>query len=98
MKYVYDKSESPLTVELNTVGLGGLGLLEVWVKDAGEATFTLYGSCTGKDGTWRHIAEMKLPYKDKDNRHEGFMNAYPYIKVVNDSQTLSEVEIIAGET
>jgi len=98
MIFAYDKSESPLTVSLDTTGKGGLGLLEVWVKDDGEATFTIYGSCTGKDGTWRHIDELDLPHKGKTERHEGFMNAYPFIKVVNNSQTMSEIEIIAGET
>lgn len=98
MIFAYDKSVNPLTVELNSIGQGGLGLLEIWVKDAGEATFTLYGSCMGKDGTWREIAIIKLPYKDKGERHEGYMNAYPFIKVVNDSFTESEIEIVAGET
>ena len=98
MKYAYDKSASPLTVELDTSGRGGLGLLEVWVKDDAEATFTIYGSATGEDGTWRFIDELDVPHKGRTDRHEGFMNAYPFTRVVTDSETMSEIEIIAGET
>jgi len=98
MLYTYNTSSNPLTAELCLIGKGGLGLLEVWVKDASDATFTLYASYTGEDGTWREIDVLSLPYKGKDNRHTGYLNAYPYVKVVNTSETLSEIELLAGES
>jgi len=93
----YDISTSPLTVELNTGGHGGLAILEVWVKDVGEASFTILASYDGKEGTWREIDELLLPHNGKTSRHKGFLNAYNFIKVVNTSETESEIEIIAGE-
>ena len=93
----YGISVSPLTVDLDTAGHGGLALCEIWVKDAGPTTFTVYGSDDGTDGTWRWIAELAVPYRGKDNRHEGYLNAYRFIRVSTPSQTESEIEIIAAE-
>lgn len=95
---VYDKSESPLTVELNLEGQGGLALMEVWVKDVAEATFKVYGNHDGKDGTWRLIDELDIPTnRGKQEAHEGYFNCYQHIRVTTDSLTESEIELIAGE-
>jgi len=91
----YDKSDSPLTVELDKGGRGGLGLVDIWVKDI-DATFIVYGSCSGEEGTWRKLDELKVPHAGSDNRHESFSTAYRHIRVVNDSNTESEIEIVAG--
>lgn len=93
----YDISTSPLTVALTTLGHGGLGLLEIWVKDAGTATFTVYCSHDGTDGTWRTIDTLTLPYNGKDNRHKGYLNAYGFIRISTTSENESEIEIVAGE-
>lgn len=95
MIYVYEKSSSPLTVELDKGGYGGLGLVDIWVKDA-DATFLVYGSCSGEDGTWRKLDEIKVPQGGVDNRHESYTTAYRHIRVVNDTETESEIEIVAG--
>ena len=92
----HDASESPLSVEFDTSGYGGLALVEVWVKDVGEATFNVYGKCGCGKGDWRLVDQLTVPYNGKDNRHEGYFNAYRHIKVSTDSTTASEIEIIAG--
>lgn len=96
MDRAYGISASPLEVTLDTGG-SGRSVIEIWVKDVDSANFTIYGSFDGLDGTWREIETLKVPHAGKNERHEGFLNAYQYIKVVNDSETQSEIEVVAGE-
>lgn len=92
----YGKSTSPLSVKIDTGGYGGLSLKEIWVKDVGEAEFHIYGSHDGSDGSWRHVDKLNVPHGGRDNNHESLQNAYRYIKVSTDSETESEIEIVAG--
>ncbi len=87
-------SPNPLEVIIDTVGQGGCSLKDVWVKNT-EAEFIVYGSHDGEN--WRQIDELNTPHGERDNRHKGLQNAYDYIKVTVDSETESEIEIVAGE-
>ncbi len=86
-----------LTVTLDTGGHGGLAILEVWVKCEEEATFDLYGSHDGVDGTWRWMDDLSVPHKGREEHHEGYLNAYRHIKIETDSEAECEAEIVAGE-
>ena len=88
---------SSLCVTLNTEGHGGLAILEAWVKSAEEVTFNLYGSHSGVDGTWRWMDDLNVPHKGRTEHHEGYLNAYRYIKLETDSGAECEAELIAGE-
>jgi len=90
----YDKSSSPLTVELDTGGHGGFTFKEIWVRDVASAEFIIYGSHDGEN--WRQIDELQVPHGERDNRHKGLSNAYRFIKVTTNSETESEIEIVAG--
>lgn len=92
----YGKSTSPLTVELDTGGYGGLSLKDIWVRDEAEAEFIIYGSHDGSDGSWRQIDELTVPHGSRDNNHKCLQNAYRHIRVSTDSETESEIEIVAG--
>lgn len=96
MVYVYDESDSPLEVTLDKGGYGGYPLVDIWVKDEEQAVFDIYGSVSGKDGTWRHIDDLRVPHENSKERHITLATAYRFIKVSTESQTPSEVEITAG--
>ena len=88
---------SALSVEIDTEGHGGMGLLEIWVKSDGDVTYTIEGSHTGEDGDWRWIQELNLPYKARTDRHIGYFNAYRFVKVSTESVQQNEIEVVAGE-
>ena len=93
-KRVYDKSESPLALVLDSGGHSGYTVKDIWVRDVSAAEFIIYGSHDGKN--WRQIDELQVPHGERDNRHKGLSNAYRYIKVTTSSETESEIEIVAG--
>lgn len=93
----YNSGGNPLSATLCLVEQGGLALIEIWVKCTDDATFTVYGSYDGTEGTWRAVDTLKVPHAGMDNRHEGYFNAYRYIKVETTDGSDSEIEIVAGE-
>ena len=89
---------NPLSVELDISGRGGLALLELWIKSDVECEFHVYGSHDGTDGTWRTIEDIAIPTKQgKYEKHDGYFNAYQYVKVSVDESGGHEIELIAGE-
>lgn len=92
-----DISTSPLTVILDTGDyVSRFPLKEIWVKDVGSAEFIIYGSYDGSDGSWRQIDELTVPHGQRDNNHKSLLCGYRFIKVSTESQTESEIEIVAG--
>lgn len=83
-----------LSVTLALGDTGGYLLKDVWVKSAGTGDFIVYGSYDGVN--WRQIDEMTIPHAERDNRHKGIQNAYPFIKVSTDLQAVNEIEIVAS--
>lgn len=93
-----EKAFSPaaLTLEIDTGGLGGAPLKDIWIKsDSEEIEFIVYGSHDGLN--WRQIDELSLPHGDRDNRHKGLENTYRFIKVSTETVASNEIEIVAGE-
>ncbi len=89
---------NPLTVEINTIGQGGLALMELWVKSDVPSEFLVYASHDGTDGTWRLTDEISIPTKQgRYEKHTGYLNAYHFIRVFVDGAGEHEIEIIAGE-
>ena len=99
MPSVHEVSNSPLTVILDRCGYGGIGsgLVDVWVKDAGNATFRVYGSTSNTKGSWRKLDTLTLPDGDDDEMVETYQTAFRYIGVRNTSETASEIEIVSAE-
>jgi len=95
MIYIYEASDSPLMVVLDKGGHGGYPYVDVWVKDAAEADFFIEASCTGEDGTWREIKKLEVKDGGGEKMHD-FTTAYRFIRVRTDSETASEIEIVAG--
>ena len=95
-QYAYDKSEAaPLTVVLNLRGVAGRVTLEIWVKSSGPADFEVFASRNGVD--WRHLHTLSITEAAGGERHEGFMNAYPVIRVSTDAANDNEIEIVAAK-
>jgi len=91
----YDRSEAaPLTVVLNLRGLVGRTALEIWVKSSGPANFEVAGSRNGVD--FRHLHTLSITSPAGGERHEGFMNAYPVIRVSTNAANNNEIEIVAA--
>lgn len=89
---------NPLTVELDLSNQGSLSLLEIWVKSNVESEFVLSASHTGKDNTWRLMDTIDIPTKQGAyEKHEGYFNAYHYLKVYVAGSGEHEIEIVAGE-
>lgn len=91
----YEESPAALTVELNTSGLGGAPLKDVWVKSDDTATFIIYGSYDGVD--WRYLSELDVPDGERLSNYQSFYTAYPYIGVGTATVATNEIEIVAGE-
>ena len=93
----YGISSSPLVVELDTGGHDNSIQKDIWVRDVAGAEFIVYGSHNGEEGSWRQIDELTVPHGNRDNRYKGLQNAYRFIRVSTNSETKSEIEIVAGE-
>lgn len=91
-------SPNPLTVELDTGGFGGYPYKEIWVRSQraeGQDEFIVYGSFDKSN--WREIDSLEAPQTEaKDNRHKGLVSAYRHIRVVVDSESECDIEIVAG--
>ena len=92
-----EKAEAagPLSVTLGLGDAGGYSLKDIWVKSSGTGDFIVYGSYDGDN--WRQIDEIAVPQGNRDNRHKGLQNAYPFIKVSTDLNAINEIEIVASQ-
>ena len=91
--FVSDKSEAqPLSVVLDLSGLAGRTLVEIWVKSSHAADFYIEGSLDAFN--FRHVGTLSVPPGGGEN-HEGFMNAYPVIRVRTEAANDNEIEIVA---
>lgn len=89
----YDKSEQgPLEVTLDLSGLAGRSTVEIWVKSSGIADFLIEGSTDGL--SFRRLGTLSVPAGGGED-HEGFMNAYPVIRVSTGAPNDNEIEIVA---
>ncbi len=92
-RFVSGKSESqPLDVVLDLRGLAGRTLIEIWVKSSSAADFYIEGSIDGVN--FRNLGTLAVPSGGGEN-HEGFMNAYPVIRVRTEAPGDNEIEIAA---
>jgi len=92
----YDKSvAAPLTVVLNLRGAAGRTALEIWVKSSGPAVFEVAGSRNGVD--WRSLHNISITAPVGGETHEGFMNAYPVVRVSTSAANNNEIEIVAAK-
>jgi len=83
----------PLVVALDLRGLGARMTVEVWVKSSAAADFFVEGSANGQD--FRKLYTLSVPGGGGEN-HEGFMNAYPVIRVRTEAANDNEIEIVAA--
>jgi len=82
-----------LMTALDLRGLGGRMTVEVWVKSSGAADFFIEGSANGQD--FRKLYTLSVLGGGGEN-HEGFMNAYPVIRVRTEAANDNEIEIVAA--
>lgn len=91
----YNKSKgTPLTVALNLRGIMGRMTLEVFVKSSGPAEFKVEGSANGTD--FRFLDNISISDAGGGERHEGYMNAYPVVRVKTDAIGDHEIELVAA--
>ena len=81
-----------LVVALDLRGLAGRTNVEVWVKSSGAADFFLEGSVDGIN--WRSIETISLT--GAGERHEGYMNAKPLVRVWTGAENENEIELCAS--
>jgi len=82
-----------LSVTLDLSGLDkGRSRIEVWVKSSAAADFNVYGSTD--NASWRLIDTLSLSAAGE--LHQGYFNAYPYIKVETTAANDNEIEIVAS--
>ena len=90
----YGRSKAaPLKVALDLRGFGGRMTLEVWVRSSDAAEFLVEGSVNGRD--FRSLYTLSVPAGGGE-RHEGYMNAYPVVRVRTDAANDNEIEIVAA--
>lgn len=90
----YEESPAALTVELDTSGLGGAPLKDVWVKSDGSVTFAMSVSHDGLDGTWRELDSQNVNNTEKFNQ---YVTPYRFIRVSTETVATNEIEIVVGE-
>jgi hypothetical protein len=89
----YGKSKADaLWVALDLRGIGGRVTVEVWVKSSGAADFLVEGSVDGIN--FRPITTISLAAAGQ--KHEGFVNAYPVLRVRTDAANDNEIEVVAS--
>jgi hypothetical protein len=88
----YDKKTGPMVVALDMRGNKGRLQVELWVKSTGPAVFIMEGSRNGSD--WRQVDAITLDAAGET--HQGYMNAYPVIRVSTDAPGENEIEIVAA--
>lgn len=82
---------APLTVALDLREVGAV-TVEVTVRSSVAATFYVEGSVDGVN--WR--VKDSLTLAAPGERHEGYMNAYPVVRVRTDDVGHHEIEIVAA--
>ncbi len=82
-----------LLTALDLRGLGGRMTVEVWVKSSDAADFFIEGSVDGTN--FRQLYTLSVPGGGGEN-HEGFMNAYPVIRVRTQPANNNEIEVVAA--
>lgn len=82
-----------LLVALDLRGLGGRVTVEVWVKSSDAADFFIEGSANGVD--FRNLYTLSVPAGGGEN-HEGFMNAYPIVRVRTPAANDNKIEVVAA--
>jgi len=83
---------APLTVDLDTGPYGGRTIVEIWVSSSAAATFTVYGS--RDNAHWREVDSITLT--GASEAHQGYSNAYRYIRVSTADANDNEIEITAS--
>lgn len=89
-----NSSRGKLVVALNLSGLAGRTYVEVWVKSSGAASFIFQGSRDGREETFRPVDTIALA--GAGERHEGYFNAYPVVRVYTEAAGDNEIEIVAS--
>lgn len=80
-----------LTVALDLRGVGAV-TLEVMVRSSVAATFYMEGSVDGVDWTVKDTLTLAAP----GERHEGYINAYPVVRVRTEDIGDHEIELVAA--
>ena len=88
-----ESEAAPLVVALDLRGFRGRTMVEVWVKSSDEASFLIEGSADGK--SFRHLYALPVVPGGGEN-HDGYMNAYPVLRVRTEAANDSEIEIVAA--
>ena len=88
----YNKGTGPLTVALDLRAGKGRIQLEVWVRSSGDASFLVEGSRNGTD--FRLLDTLSIV--GAGEQHQGYMNAYPVIRVTTTATGDNEIEIVAA--
>ena len=90
----YGRSKgAPLAVAIDLRGFRGRVTVEVWVKSSDAASFLIEGSADGKN--FRHLYTLSVPAGGGEN-HDGYMNAYPVLRVRTEAANDNEIEIVAA--
>ena len=90
----HGKSEAaPLAVAIDLRGFRGRVTVEVWVKSSDVADFFIEGSADGKN--FRHLYTLSVAAGGGEN-HDGYMNAYPVLRVRTEAANDNEIEIVAA--
>jgi len=90
----YGKSQAaPLAVAIDLRGFRGRVTVEVWVKSSDAADFFIEGSADGRN--FRHLYTLSVPAGGGEN-HDGYMNAYPVLRVKTEAANDNEIEIVAA--
>ena len=88
-----ESQAAPLVVAIDLRGFSGRVTVEVWVQSSGAADFFIEGSADGKN--FRHLYTLSVGPGGGDN-HDGYMNAYPVLRVSTEAANDNEIEIVAA--
>ena len=88
-----ESQAAPLVVAIDLRGFSGRVTVEVWVKSSDTADFFIEGSADGKN--FRHLYTLSVGSGGGEN-HDGYMNAYPVLRVRTEAANDNEIEIVAA--
>ena len=88
-----ESQAAPLVVAIDLRGFSGRVTVEVWVKSSEAADFFVEGSADGK--SFRHLYTLSVAAGGGEN-HDGYMNAYPVLRVRTEAANDNEIEIVAA--
>ena len=90
----HGKSEgAALAVAIDLRGFRGRVTVEIWVKSSGGADFLIEGSADGE--SFRQLYTLSVAAGGGEN-HDGYMNAYPVLRVRTEAANDNEIEIVAA--